>query len=91
MKIELNAENSAVIAKYAELTGHTPDGFLNRYLSDNMIALFHLMRKMAIFSAVVFLTISSLLLCSCSDVDEGQGPSHESHYSKIPGSGAVSY
>jgi hypothetical protein len=30
MKIELNAEISAVITKYAELTGHTPDEFLNR-------------------------------------------------------------
>jgi hypothetical protein len=154
MKIELTPENSAVVAKYAELTGQTPSVFLNRYLRDNMVALFenprsgelesHLgnleyrtraaaervvawmetcverssgaywfeaeilqdpetgrfridttatapMRKMAIFSLVIFLTISSLLLCSCSDVDQGQGPSHESHFSKIPGSGAVSY
>jgi hypothetical protein len=44
---------------------------------------------MAIFSAVILLVISSLLLCSCSDVD--QPPSRESHYSKIPGSGAVDY
>lgn len=40
MKIELNAEISATVTKYAELTGHTPDEFLNRYLSDNMVALF---------------------------------------------------
>ena len=42
-----------------------------------------------IFSAVIFLAISSLLLCSCSDVDQPQ--SQQSPYSKIPGSGAVSY
>jgi hypothetical protein len=47
------------------------------------------MREMAIFSAVIFLAISSLLLCSCSDVD--QPPTRESHYSNIPGSGAVNY
>ena len=47
------------------------------------------MREMAIFSAVVFLAISALLLSSCSDVDQTQ--SYESHYSKIPGSGAVNY
>ena len=54
-----------------------------RYLHTNP------MREMAIFSAVVFLAIASLLLCSCSDVDQSQ--SHQSHYSKIPGSGAVDY
>jgi hypothetical protein len=47
------------------------------------------MSEMAIFSAVIFLAISCLLLCSCSDVD--QPPSRESHYSNIPGSGAVNY
>ena len=51
----------------------------------------HLMRKMAIFSAVIFLATSSLLLCSCSDANQGQGPSYESRHSKIPGSGAVKY
>jgi hypothetical protein len=36
MNIELAQENAAALAKYAELTGHTPAEFLNRYLSDNM-------------------------------------------------------
>jgi hypothetical protein len=40
MKIELTPENSATLTKYAELTGHTPAEFLNRYLADNMVALF---------------------------------------------------
>jgi hypothetical protein len=29
MKFELTPENSAALAKYAELSGHTPDEFLN--------------------------------------------------------------
>jgi hypothetical protein len=32
MKIELNAENAAALAKYAVLAGQTPAEFLNRYL-----------------------------------------------------------
>jgi hypothetical protein len=40
MKIELTPESAATLAKYAELTGHTPAEFLNRYLNDNMVALF---------------------------------------------------
>jgi hypothetical protein len=40
MKIKLTPEISATVTKYAELTGHTPDEFLNRYLKDNMVALF---------------------------------------------------
>ena len=40
MKIELDAENSAALTRYAALAGHSPTEFLNRYLSDNMIALF---------------------------------------------------
>ena len=51
----------------------------------------HLMRKMAIFSAVIFLAIASLLLCSCSGANQGQGPSYQSRHSKISGSGAVEY
>jgi hypothetical protein len=39
MKIELTAENEAALVKYAELSGYTPAEFLNRYLSDNMVAL----------------------------------------------------
>jgi antitoxin FitA len=49
------------------------------------------MKEIAIFSAAVFLAISCLLLCSCSNVDQGQGPSYESQHSKISGSGAVNY
>ena len=44
MKIELTAENAAALAKYAALAGHTPAEFLNRYLSDNMLALFENLR-----------------------------------------------
>ena len=40
MKIELTPESAAALAKYAALAGCTPTEFLNRYLSDNMIALF---------------------------------------------------
>ncbi len=40
MKIELSPENAAALAKYAALAGHTPAELLNRYLSDNMVALF---------------------------------------------------
>ena len=40
MKIELTPENLAALAKYAALAGCTPDAFLNRYLADNMVALF---------------------------------------------------
>jgi hypothetical protein len=87
MKIELTPDNAAALARYAALTGHTPAEFVNRYLEGNMVPLPN--REMAIFSAVIFLAISSLLLCSCSDVD--QPPSRESHYSQIPGSGAVDY
>lgn len=39
MNIELTAENAAALAKYAALVGQTPAEFLNRYLSDNMVAL----------------------------------------------------
>jgi hypothetical protein len=40
MKVELTPENAAALTKYAALAGHTPSEFLNRYLTDNMIALF---------------------------------------------------
>lgn len=38
MKIELTPENAAALAKYAALAGQTPTEFLNRYLSENMLA-----------------------------------------------------
>jgi hypothetical protein len=40
MKIKLTHENAAAVAKYAELTGQTPDEFLNRILADNVTPLF---------------------------------------------------
>jgi hypothetical protein len=40
MNVKLTSENGAALAKYAQLSGHTPAEFLNRYLTDNMIALF---------------------------------------------------
>jgi hypothetical protein len=40
MKIELTPDNAAALTKYAELAGQTPAEFLNRYLTDNMVALF---------------------------------------------------
>ena len=81
METELTPENAAARARYAALAGRTPSRgeFINRYVEGNMVPL--AMREMAIFSAVIFLAISSLLLCSCSDVD--QPPSRESHYSQI--------
>jgi hypothetical protein len=45
MKIALTPENAAALAKYAALAGHTPAEFLNRYLSDNMVALFEDIRS----------------------------------------------
>ena len=40
MKIELTPDNATALVRYAELAGHTPAEFLNRYLTDNMVALF---------------------------------------------------
>jgi hypothetical protein len=40
MNVELTAENATALAKYAALAGCTPSEFLNRYLTDNMVALF---------------------------------------------------
>jgi hypothetical protein len=40
MNLVLTPENAAALTKYAALTGCTPAEFLNRYLSDNMVALF---------------------------------------------------
>jgi hypothetical protein len=40
MKIDLTPANAAALAKYAALAGCTPAEFLNRYLTDNMVALF---------------------------------------------------
>jgi len=40
MKIELTPENAAALVKYAASAGHTPADFLNRYLAENMVALF---------------------------------------------------
>jgi hypothetical protein len=45
MKIELTPENAAALTKYAALAGHTPTEFLNRYLEDNMVALFENIRS----------------------------------------------
>src|ERR1700675_2909246 len=36
----LTPQNTAALAKYAALAGHTPTEFLNRYLEENMVALF---------------------------------------------------
>ena len=33
-------QNTAALAKYAALAGHTPTEFLNRYLEENKVALF---------------------------------------------------
>jgi hypothetical protein len=54
--------------------GVHPAEFINQYVERDMVPL--AMREMAIFSAVIFLAISSLLLCSCS-------VSRESHHSQI--------
>jgi hypothetical protein len=73
-------ENAAALARYAALAGRTPSRIhLTNTLRVTWCPL--AMRDMAIFSAVIFLAISSLLLCSCSDVD--QPPSRESHHSQI--------
>jgi hypothetical protein len=40
MNIELTPENAAALSKYAALAGCTPTEFLNRYLTDNMVAPF---------------------------------------------------
>jgi len=45
MNIELTPENSAALTKYAALAGQTPGEFLNRYLEDNMVALFENLRS----------------------------------------------
>jgi hypothetical protein len=45
MKIELTPANSAALTKYAALAGRTPTEFLNRYLDDNMVALFENIRS----------------------------------------------
>jgi hypothetical protein len=39
MKIELSPENVAAVEKYAALAGLIPAELLNRYFSDNMVAL----------------------------------------------------
>jgi hypothetical protein len=44
MKIELSPENAAAVERYATLAGLIPTELLNRYFSDNMVALFENLR-----------------------------------------------
>ena len=44
MKIELSPENVAAVEKYAALAGLIPPELLNRYFSDNMVALLENLR-----------------------------------------------